>query len=401
MKKYILIGLLAMSQWLNVQSQTILRNDTVEVQIPWPQNLQMKLDSVTNDEILDRSQLGLMVYDLSVDTLLYSYGAHQALRPASTMKLLTSVTALDLLGTNYDYRTYLYYTGKISNGVLNGDVWLVGGMDPLFDDQDMDAFVNTLLRIGIDTIRGQIMSDTSFKEELRFGEGWCWDDENPELTPLLYNRENEFALHFVEGLQKGGAVVEAPFGFGRLPKEALLICSRSHRLGDVLLPMMKESDNLYAESMFYQIGASEGARPAKAAHARQLVKQVVSKAGVYGVQYRVADGSGLSLYNYVTPELLIRLLRYAYLKRDVMSALYPALPIAGVDGTLKKRMTKGYASGNVHAKTGTVSGVSSLAGYCRAYNHHLLAFCIINQGLMKASDGRDFQDRLCEAMCCP
>ncbi len=401
MKKYILFGLLAMGQLLGVQSQTLLRNDTAEVTIPWPQNLQIRLDSVMNDELLERTQLGLMVYDLSADTLLYGYGERQTLRPASTMKLLTAVTALDLLGSRYEYRTYLYYTGKIAGGVLNGDVWLVGGMDPLFDDHDMEAFVNTLRRIGVDTIRGHIMSDTSFKEELRFGEGWCWDDDNPELTPLLYNRENEFALHFAEGLRKSGAVVDAPFSFGRLPKEALLVCSRSHQLNDVLVPMMKESDNLYAETMFFQIAASQGARPAKAAHARQLVKSVVSKAGISGVQYRVADGSGLSLYDYVTPELMIRLLRYAYLKRDVMAALYPALPVAGVDGTLKKRMTKGYAFQNVHAKTGTVSGIASLAGYCRAYNNHLLAFCIINQGVMKIADGRAFQDKVCEAMCCP
>jgi D-alanyl-D-alanine carboxypeptidase/D-alanyl-D-alanine-endopeptidase (penicillin-binding protein 4) len=105
------------------------------------------------------------------------------------------------------------------------------------------------------------------------------------------------------------------------------------------------------------------------------------------------------LYNYVTPDLMIRLLRYAYLKRDVMAALYPALPVAGVDGTLKKRMTKGFAFENVHAKTGTVSGISSLAGYCRAANHHLLAFCIINQGVMKTADGRAFQDQVCEVLC--
>ena len=64
-------------------------------------------------------------------------------------------------------------------------------------------------------------------------------------------------------------------------------------------------------------------------------------------------------------------------------------------------MTKGFAYENVHAKTGTVSGVSSLAGYCRSANRHLLAFCIINQGVMKNADGRNFQDKVCEAMCKP
>ena len=399
---------LAWSQCFAMQAQTLpevslLRQDTAEVVLPWPVNVQTRLDSLVNDSLFKRTQLGLMVYDLSADSVLYSYGGKQTLRPASTMKLLTSITALDLLGSDYAYRTYLYYKGKIAGGVLSGDVWLVGGMDPLFDEKDMQVFAETLHRVGVDTIRGHIMQDVSFKEEPLLGEGWCWDDDNPQLTPLLISRKDEFASQFKDELMKCGVFVDAPISTGRMPrdKDVLLICSRSHQLGEVLVPMMKESDNLYAESMFYQIAASLGKRPAEAAHARQLIKQVLAKAGVSGVQYRIADGSGLSLYNYVTPELMVRLLRYAYLKRDVMAALYPALPVAGVDGTLKKRMTKGPAFENVHAKTGTVSGISSLAGYCRAANRHFLAFCIINQGVMKNADGRNFQDKVCEAMCKP
>lgn len=382
---------------------SLLRQDTGEVMLPWPVNVQTRLDSLVKDTLFERTQLGLMVYDLSADSVLYSYGGKQALRPASTMKLLTSVAALDLLGSGYAFRTYLYYKGTISKGVLSGDVWLVGGMDPLFDERDMRIFAETIHRIGVDTIRGRIMQDLSFKEEQLLGEGWCWDDENPQLTPLLISGKDEFASQFKDELMKCGVFVDASVSTGRLPKDkdVLLICSRSHALREVLEPMMKESDNLYAESMFYQIAASIGKRPAEAVHARQLIKQLLTRAGVTGVQYRIADGSGLSLYNYVTPELMIRLLRYAYLKRDVMAALYPSLPVAGVDGTLKKRMTKGFAYENVHAKTGTVSGVSSLAGYCRSANRHLLAFCIINQGVMKNADGRNFQDKVCEAMCKP
>ncbi|MCR5240398.1 MAG: D-alanyl-D-alanine carboxypeptidase/D-alanyl-D-alanine-endopeptidase [Prevotella sp.] len=380
---------------------TLLRQDTAEVVLPWPVNVQTRLDSLTKDPLLERTQLGLMVYDLSADSALYGYGARQTLRPASTMKLLTAVTALDLLGSGYAYRTYLYYRGTIAQGVLSGDLWLVGGMDPLFDETDMHIFAETLHRVGVDTIRGTIMQDLTFKEEQLLGEGWCWDDDNPVLSPLLVSRKDEFASQFKDELQKCGVYVDAPISTGRLPrdKNLLLICSRSHALSEVLGPMMKESDNLYAESMFYQIAATVGKRPATAAHARQQIKSVLSKAGVSGVQYRIADGSGLSLYDYVTPELMIRLLRYAYLRRDVMAALYPSLPVAGIDGTLEKRMTKGAAYGNVHAKTGTVSGISSLAGYCRAANQHLLAFCIINQGVMKTSDGRAFQDQVCEALC--
>ena len=397
---------LAWSQCFTMQAQTLpevslLRQDTAEVVLPWPMNVQTRLDSLTSDTLLERTQLGLMVYDLAADSVIYSYGGQQTLRPASTMKLLTSVTALDLLGSRYDYRTSLYYQGRMADGVLEGDVWLVGGMDPLFDDTDMRIMAETLHRVGIDTISGRIMKDVTFKEEQLLGEGWCWDDDNPQLTPLLISRKDEFAERFKEELEKCSIIVNAPISAGRLPKDALLVCSRSHPLSEVLVPMMKESDNLYAESMFFQIAAATGQRPAKAVHARQAVKSLLSKAGVRGIPYRIADGSGLSLYNYVTPELMVRLLRYAYLKRDVMAALYPALPVAGVDGTLKKRMKGSAAEGNVHAKTGTLTGISSLAGYCRAANQHLLAFCIINQGIMKNAEGRNFQDKVCEALCRP
>ena len=397
---------LAMSQCFTMQAQTLpdvtlLRQDTAEVVLPWPMNVQARLDSLTSDTLLRRTQLGLMVYDLAADSVIYSYGGQQTMRPASTMKLLTSVTALDLLGSRYDYRTSLYYQGRMADGVLEGDVWLVGGMDPLFDDTDLRIMAETLHRVGIDSISGRIMKDVTFKEDMLLGEGWCWDDDNPQLTPLLISRKDEFAERFKEELEKCGVIVNAPISAGRLPKDALLVCSRSHPLSEVLVPMMKESDNLYAESMFFQIAAATGQRPAKAVHARQAVKSLLSKAGVRGIPYRIADGSGLSLYNYVTPELMVRLLRYAYLKRDVMAALYPALPVAGVDGTLKKRMKGSAAEGNVHAKTGTLTGISSLAGYCRAANQHLLAFCIINQGIMKNAEGRNFQDKVCEALCRP
>ena len=117
--------------------------------------------------------------------------------------------------------------------------------------------------------------------------------------------------------------------------------------------------------------------------------------------YRIADGSGLSLYNYVTPELMVKLLTYAYRNTKIFMQLYPALPIAGQDGTLKKRMTGPYTNGKVKAKTGTLTGISSLAGYLTTANNHVLAFSIINQGVLRNADGRGFQDKVCMALCEP
>ncbi len=376
--------------------------DTAKVILPWPQNVQEKLSKLMTDPLLESTQLGLLVYDLTADSAIFSYGARQTLRPASTMKLLTAVTAIDCLGSNYELRTSMYYTGMVRDSVLDGDIYLVGGMDPLFDDVDLQTFAERVQRLGIDSIHGHLVADVSFKEENIFGEGWCWDDDNARLSPLLVSRKDEFLGRFLSLLQQLGISTEDVFcTYGTLPRNAQHLYSRYHPLDELLYPMMKESDNLYAESLFFQIASALGHRPAKAVHARQAVKQMVSKMGFTGVPYKVTDGSGLSLYNYVTPELLVCLLRYAYHHRHIYMYLYPSLPVAGEDGTLKTRMTGSYTRGNVKAKTGTVTGVSSLAGYCRADSGHQLAFCIINQGVLKNSDGRDFQDRVCTALCEP
>ena len=151
--------------------------------------------------------------------------------------------------------------------------------------------------------------------------------------------------------------------------------------------------------MFYQIAKANSQQPGKASDASGAVKRLLYRLGLDPVNYTIADGSGLSLYNYVSAEMIVRLLRHAYDTRDIYDHLYPALPVAGVDGTLSSRMKGGACRGNVHAKTGTVSGVSTLAGFCRAANGHDLCFAILNQGVLKASDGRAFQDRVCDALC--
>lgn len=391
--------------FVGLQAQTdrmvadTVTTDTTAVELPWPQNVQARLDSLVKTPLLETTQLGLMVYDLSDDSVLYSFGAKQTLRPASTMKLLTAVTAIDLLGSEYRLNTSLRYQGAIKDSVLTGDLICVGSMDPMFDTNDMRAFVESVRALGVDTIRGRLVAAPSFKEEELLGEGWCWDDDNPQLSSLLVERKDEFMTVFASMLREAGIVVEAPIITAPYSKDALMLCVRSHQLKEILIPMLKESDNLYAESVFYHIAASQGARPAKASHARQLVKKELSKAGVTGVPYKIADGSGLSLYNYVTPELMVKLLCYAYRHTNIFMQLYPALPVAGQDGTLKKRMMNTSATGKVKAKTGTVTGVSSLAGYLTSANGHVLAFCILNQGVLRNADGRDFQDKVCTALC--
>ena len=202
-------------------------------------------------------------------------------------------------------------------------------------------------------------------------------------------------------LQEAGITVTMGWTSGTKPYEAVQIESRFHTIDQVLMKMMKDSNNLYAEAMFYQLASSAGRRPSSAKDARTVIKQLITKLQKDPNKYKIADGSGLSLYNYVSAELEVEFLKYAYNNKNIFRHLDPSLPSAGVDGTLKKRMQGQYTRSNVHAKTGTLTGISSLAGYCTASNGHFLCFAIINQGLIHNSNGRAFQNKVCEILCAP
>ena len=373
--------------------------DTTENLLPWPQKMQSRLDSMMRDPLLDYTQMGIMVWDLTDDQQLFSMNQRQLLRPASTMKLVTAITALDYLGTDYQFTTSLYYTGDITGRTLHGNLYCVGGMDPAFSFDDMDLFARSVKELGIDTICGSIVADVSMKDTLRWGEGWCWDDDNPTLSPLLVDRTADFLMMFISALSNYEIVLhELSIKNGKPDEDAKLLSQRKRTLDQILLRMMKDSDNLYAEAVYYQVAAKND-RPAKALYAQRQQRATMERSGLNSSRYRLADGSGLSLYNYLSAECLLRLLRYAYKHKPIYEHLLPSLPVAGEDGTLKRRMKETTAEGNIQAKTGTVTGVSALAGYCTASNGHRLAFAIINQGIQRSRDGRDFQDKICEILC--
>ena len=386
--------LVADSAWAD---SLIHRNDT----LAWPKNVQAEIEQLLRSEMFKTSQVGIMIYDLDADSAIFKHNERQLMRPASTMKTITAITALDRLGGSYQFKTELCYTGKVDSTSLNGDVYCVGGFDPRFNRDDMQAFAEALRKMGVDTIRGNLYADCSMKDTDRLGEGWCWDDDNPVLSPLVFQRKDIFMDKFLEAIHRAGITVLGNVSEKRKPHDANCIVSRFHTIDQILMRMLKQSDNLYAESMYYQIAASTGNRPATAKDAKDIERQLITRLGLNASRYRLADGSGLSLYNYVSPELEVKLLRYAFENQNIYNHLLPALPIAGVDGTLKKRMRSQFTRGNVHAKTGTLEGIVSLCGYCTAANGHRLCFSIINQGVMHGSNGRAFQDKVCYILCKP
>ena len=369
----------------------------------WEAYVQHALDSLCQSPMFQTTQLGLCVYDLTAGQPLYAINSAHRMRPASCQKVITAVTALSCLKGNYQLRTDFRTTGQVSNRILEGDLIVVGGMDPLVTVDEMQAAaISIRSKLGIDSIAGSVIYDLSMREDAPYGWGWCWDDDYGPLSALLVDGRASFPEHWVEALLMAGIRLRTIID-GSLQKgvESKSVYAITHPIDQLLEPMMKKSDNIMAECLFYQTAAASGQKQAGQKQVARRTDELTRRLGLNPDNYVVADGSGLSLYNYTSAEHLVAMLRHAWQTPDIRQHLLPSLPIAGVDGTLKKRMTGTPAEGNVRAKTGTVTGVISLAGYLTTPARHTLAFAIINQGVPSANMARAFQDKVCQAMCSP
>ena len=368
--------------------------------VTWKDTIQARLDSLCQLPLFETTQLGLYVFDLTEKQPLYALNAAQRMRPASIEKLITSISCLHYLGGDYNFKTDIRVKGTIANGTLQGDVYIVGGMDPLLSPSDLNTMAKALRSAGINSITGNIYTDLSMKDDLPYGWGWCWDDDYGPLSALMVNAKDDFNSEWNRALTRAG-VKRSRVGVRQqqAPADSRSVVCITHTIDEVLKPILKNSHNIFAECLFYQLAAYSGQKNAGRKQAAKLIYDLIEELGLDSDPFQIADGSGLSLYNYVSPELLVCLLNYAFSKPEIYQHLYPALPIAGVDGTLSNRMQDTPAYNNVRAKTGTVTGISSLAGYLTASNEHVLSFCIINQGISSGRSGRDFQDEVCIALC--
>ena len=113
------------------------------------QPLSQRLDALLHEEVLKTSEVGIAVFDLTTGKSVYRYQDEKLYRPASVEKIITSVTALAQLGADYTMDTGLRYRGKIENDTLKGSLYLIGGFDPEFMDEDLDRLVDALASQGI------------------------------------------------------------------------------------------------------------------------------------------------------------------------------------------------------------------------------------------------------------
>jgi serine-type D-Ala-D-Ala carboxypeptidase/endopeptidase (penicillin-binding protein 4) len=155
----------------------------------------------------------------------------------------------------------------------------------------------------------------------------------------------------------------------------VLLTHRSPPLSEFARVQMKVSQNLYAETLLRTLGAQTG--PGTAAAGRAVVRDVLGSWGVDTDAYVQADGSGLSRYNYVCADTIVRILRRLYNDPRHRDAFIATLPIGGQDGTIARRFVGMRAAGNVRAKTGSISNVRALSGYVTTLDGEALVFSIL------------------------
>lgn len=438
------------------------------------QNLTSSLDSLLRESpFLRQAETGICVYDRTTGTYLYHYRDMKNARPASNQKLLTSVAALDMLGVDYPFTTTLY-CDRFDN------LYIKGGFDPEFGDEDMNVLVNAVYDSGVRKIKGFLFGDVSMTDERYWGPGWAWDDTpagfQPYMSPLMFNKgcvdviasprrtggnnitvypassyyqivytpsnakfdvwrdwvnnknvlhaggtatqdervdlnlysSRDFFMHtFAERLLQSGVHARnvrkilrksLPFEYVETPLDnALALKTVSHPLSLVMTTCLKKSDNLNAEAMLknYAMRMTNKKKGLTEKDCTSALRRfVLNKLRLNPDNYCIADGCGLSPYNALSPYLLVEVLKYAA-GMPSFPTFYNALPIAGIDGTLSRRMRGTAAENNVHAKTGSVTGVSTLSGYVTARNGHKLVFSIMNQNVINSVDAKNFENKVC------
>jgi D-alanyl-D-alanine carboxypeptidase/D-alanyl-D-alanine-endopeptidase (penicillin-binding protein 4) len=414
----------------------LLYLSTVAAAAPLPQPLANAL----NEARVPTGHAAFFVQRVDSAKPLLAHNADKRMNPASTMKIVTTYAALDLLGPAYTWKTQALADGAVREGKLDGNLYLRGSGDPSLTQERFWLLLRQLRARGISDIAGDLVLDRSafrlpphdpaafdneplrpynagadallinFKslrltlspdpatkttllipetpaEGLRVSsrialtEGECGDwreklkiaseANSIEVSGSFANACGEKALHLapwsadlqVERLFRAlwrelGGTLSGRIREGETPASARLLATHeSPPLGEIVRDVNKWSNNVMARQLFL---STANARPATPETARVRIDKWLQEKEVDGTV--LDNGTGLSRNERMTAEGLGKLLLAAW-KSPVMPEMMASLPIAGSDGTLKKRFGNSAAAGRAHLKTGYIEGVRAIAGY--------------------------------------
>lgn len=355
---------------------------------------------------IDGGASGAYVYDLSSGQVMFSASPTTRRPPASVEKLYTATTALELMGPSARLETTVLGIGHLAaSGVWEGNLYLHGGGDPTFGSSafiashyggvgtSVSTLAAQLVKDGIRRISGKILGDESYFDSLR-GEPSSDYRFDPylegQLSALAFNRGEKGSEHGRHApaayaahelwLALRALHVSAPSGSsaGSTPAGAVTLAHVSSPSIDELLGLtLPPSDNFFAETLLKDLGARYGGAGTTAAGAAVVSKTIASD---FALHPTVVDGSGLSEEDHTSPYEVVDLLSELY-KSTQGAVLRGDMALAGRSGTLSERMRHTRAAGRCEGKTGTLTGVSNLVGYCTDANGSELAFALFDDGI--------------------
>jgi len=341
---------------------------------------------------------------------------------ASNTKLYTTAAALARFGTDGKLNTDVHGDGELTtNGTYRGDLYLVGGGDPTFGSRrfarrayggggTVEGLAVQLEEAGIERVTGRVFGDAAAHDSLRGGpdSGFGVSIYVGPLSGLSYNRGLATesgrgyqatppafaAARLDDALERRGiAVRRAPLAKRRPPDTEELAVAESPPMDRLVKLTNKPSDNFFAELLLKDLamqasglGTTRGGARLAAGFARRLGAAPAA----------LTDGSGLSRGNRASPVRVAKFL-LALREREEFPAFSDSLSIAGVDGTLGPRMRRGPARGRCRGKTGTLSNVSTVSGYCRALSGDTYVFSVLMNGV-NPYGARLLQDGMLQAI---
>jgi serine-type D-Ala-D-Ala carboxypeptidase/endopeptidase (penicillin-binding protein 4) len=347
---------------------------------------------------------GAWAVDLTSGRWLYSLRGTTPRIPASVEKLYTTSTALRRDGPEATLTTRVLATGGRAGDVWQGDLYLFGRGDPTYGYGDTAELARQVqAALGVTRIAGRVVGDESHFDRLRGGpaSGYATSIYVGPLSALSFNfgyignrfqRDPPLAAAYAleDAIEARGIAIDVDGGKGPTPAGATQVAAvASPAMASLARSTNVPSDNYMAEILLKGLGARHGGAGTTTAGVA-VVRSTVAREGI---SPQVVDGSGLSSGNRTAPRDVVRLLMAMNADQTAGPAFRASLAVAGVSGTLAGRMRGTTAAGRCRAKTGTLSAVSALAGYCRTVAGHEIAFAFLMNGV-SPSGARTLQDRM-------
>lgn len=348
---------------------------------------------------------GFYVYDIKANRkrVLFARSAGKRRMLASNEKLLTTTTALGTLGADARLETRVKADGEISKaGTLDGDLYLIGDGDPTLGATGIADLAGDIRAAGIERVRGTVYGDDSIFDRLRGVPDSNWGP-SPYFAPLsglvyggsTYDEDpaKEAARAFRDALRADGVKIGGKVKVGELPGRARggdqVGSWQSEPIATIVAATNKPSNNFYAEMLLKRLAAAGGRQGTTKGGSADVERY----ARGLGAKVEAKDGSGLTRHNRSSPRDIVRLLTAVRDRKGIGDALFKSLSIAAKDGTLADRMGGTVAAGRCRGKTGTITGVSNLSGYCRS-GHGLIAFSLLMNGVGDLTAAHDIQDKM-------